>query len=103
MHERADLHELDGGRGVDHSLVEPVAERGGHDREQGPQALAAARRHPHRRIAEQGAVAVEHRGDAVVDRGQPVGEVGDAEQAGQVVEAELGRRGLDGAEVGRGL
>ena len=107
VHQRADLHELDGGRRVDDPIVEGVAGGGGHDREQRPEALAARRGHPHRRRPEQGAAVAERRGDAVVDGREPVGQVGEAEQLAEPGGRHLGRwlpggAGEGGHSNGRG-
>ena len=96
--ERAHLHELDRCRRVDHAIVERVAGGGGDDREQRPKPFPARRGHPHRRRPQQRAAVVEHLGDALVDRLEPLWQVGDAEQLGEPGGGELG----GGAAAGRG-
>jgi hypothetical protein len=105
--ERAHLHELDRGRRVDHAVVERVAGGGAHDREQRAEALAAGRRHPHRRGPEQRAAGAERVGDAVVDGAEALREIGDAEHLAQPCGRQLGRgfpggAGQGGNSIGRG-
>ena len=98
--ERADLHQLDGGRRGHDPLVEDVAQRGTGDGEQGPEPLAARLRHADGRRPEQGIVLAERRRDPFVDGRQAVIEVGDAEHPGEVVDAELALE--HGCGTGRG-
>src|SRR5690606_26947802 len=101
--ERADLHELDRGGRVDDPVVEHVAGGGGDDGEQRAQALAAGRHDPLGGGAERRPVAPDGLGQPLLDGGEPVGEVGQAEVARQPGGGEVGGAAGDGqGEAGGG-
>src|ERR671911_1055799 len=100
--ERADLYQLDRGRGRDDPIVEHVTHRGGDDREKGAQPLPAGRGHAGGGGGEHGAAGVEGVDDPLVDSREPVAQIGDAEEACQIVDRQLwpGLHRRPRAEVG---